>query len=276
MAAIASVLAIIVLSLLITRFATLTLEVTGMSRDSARFQARSALTGTGFTTSEAEAVVNHPVRRRVVMRLMLIGNAGIVTVVASLILSFRHGSTGAQLTRAGVLIAGLAALWWISRLDVVDRQLTRVIARFLRARGLKARDYARLLDLSGDYGVSELKVQPGDWVVDRPLGELRLRDEGVLVLGIRRGKSFIGVPDRSTCIHAADTLVLYGRSERISELDDRRGDLAGDRMHERARHDQELQARTERAEADAVGVADDDRGYAAEPTGVEGRSGSPA
>lgn len=100
-AAIVSVLAIIVLSLLITRFATLTLEVTGMSRDSARFQARSALTGTGFTTSEAEAVVRHPVRRRVIMRLMLIGNAGIVTVIASLILSFRGGSSDAQLVRAG-------------------------------------------------------------------------------------------------------------------------------------------------------------------------------
>jgi hypothetical protein len=34
------------------------------------------------------------------------------------------------------------------------------MARFLRSRGLDARDYARLLDLSGDYAVAELKVQP--------------------------------------------------------------------------------------------------------------------
>jgi hypothetical protein len=37
-------------------------------------------------------VVDHPVRRRVIMRLTLIGNAGIVTVIASLVLSFRGGS----------------------------------------------------------------------------------------------------------------------------------------------------------------------------------------
>ena len=96
MAALVSVFAIVVLSLLITRFAVLVLVVTGLSRESARFQARSALTGSEFTTSESEAVVDHPVRRSVIMRLMLIGNAGIVTVIASLVLSFR----GARRTSA--------------------------------------------------------------------------------------------------------------------------------------------------------------------------------
>lgn len=251
MAAIVSVLAIVVLSLLITRFATLTLEVTGMSRDSARFQARSALTGTGFTTSEAEAVVRHPVRRRVVMRLMLIGNAGIVTAVASLILSFKGGSAGSQLIRAGILVGGLALLWWLSRLDWVDRHLTSLIARFLRSRGLEARDYARLLDLSGDYGVAELHVQPGDWVADRWLSELRLRDEGVDVLGIRRGNCYIGVPGPETAIRAGDTLVLYGRSERVCELDDRRRGAGGDERHAEARAEQARVAREEEEEGGA-------------------------
>ena len=237
------------LSLLITRFATLTLQVTGMSRDSARFQARSALTGSGFTTSESESVVNHPVRRRVIMRLMLIGSAGIVTVIASLILSFRHGSAGDQLTRAGVLVGGLGALWGISRLDWADRHLTSLIARFLRSRGLEARDYARLLDLSGDYGVAELKVQDNDWVADRALGELRLRDEGVVVLGIQRGNCYRGVPGPDTCIAAGDTLVVYGRAERICELDDRRRDRGGDLRHVEARTKQQQVAQSEEAGA---------------------------
>lgn len=59
-----------------------------MSRESARFQARSALTGVGFTTSEAEDVVSHPVRRRIVGGLMMVGSAGLVTAAASLFLSF--------------------------------------------------------------------------------------------------------------------------------------------------------------------------------------------
>lgn len=239
MAAIVSVFAIIILSLLITRVATMILEVTGMSRDTARFQARSALTGSGFTTSESETVVNHPVRRRVIMRLMLLGSAGIVTVIASLILSFRHGTAGAQLTRAGVLLGGLLFLWWISRLNWVDRHLTALIARFLRWRGFEARDYARLLDLSGDYSVAELKVQDEDWVADRCLGDLRLRDEGVVVLGIERGSRYIGVPGPDTRIASGDTLVIYGRAERICELDDRRRDRGGDLRHVEASSEQE-------------------------------------
>ena len=35
------------------------LEATGMERIKARFQALSAITGTGFTTREAESIVNH-------------------------------------------------------------------------------------------------------------------------------------------------------------------------------------------------------------------------
>lgn len=67
--AISSLLLVVAVSLLATRVATVILVATGMSRAVARFQARSALTGAGFTTSESEAMVNHPVRRRVVMAL---------------------------------------------------------------------------------------------------------------------------------------------------------------------------------------------------------------
>lgn len=93
-----SLLVIVALSMLITRVATIALTHTGLSRESARFQARSALTGAGFTTTESEKVVNHPVRRRIVMILMLVGNAGIVTGMASLMLTFVHGSGGGWLS----------------------------------------------------------------------------------------------------------------------------------------------------------------------------------
>ena len=45
----------------LTRIATVALQLTGLSKANARFQARSAFTGVGYTTSEAEDTVNHPV-----------------------------------------------------------------------------------------------------------------------------------------------------------------------------------------------------------------------
>lgn len=51
MIAAASVLFILAVSLLITRIATVALQLTGVSKANARFQARSAFTGVGYTTS---------------------------------------------------------------------------------------------------------------------------------------------------------------------------------------------------------------------------------
>src|SRR5919108_324765 len=99
MYAIGSLLVVIAIGLLVTRIATVMLIATGLSRETARFQARSAFTGSGFTTSEAEAVVSHPVRRRIVATLMLLGNAGIVTVVGSLVLGFAGGDSSGRASR---------------------------------------------------------------------------------------------------------------------------------------------------------------------------------
>ncbi len=118
MTAVLTLLVVVMLSLLVTRAATIALAATGLSRESARFQARSAFSGAGFTTSESESVVNHPVRRRIIMWLMLAGNAGIVAVVASLVLTVvEPGSNLSVLARPITLVGPgrLAALWVADR-----------------------------------------------------------------------------------------------------------------------------------------------------------------
>ena len=60
-------LATVIVSLLVVRVATEALVLTGLSRDLARFEARSAFTGTGFTTQDSAKVTNDPVRRRIIM-----------------------------------------------------------------------------------------------------------------------------------------------------------------------------------------------------------------
>lgn len=122
MAAVFSLIAVVTLGLLITRVAAVALTLTGMSLEHARFQARSAFTGTGFTTSEAEGVVGHPARRRIVMTLMLVSGAGAVTVLGALVLSFAGvDSTGNGLFRAVIIVAALVAMLWLSRNRLVDR-----------------------------------------------------------------------------------------------------------------------------------------------------------
>ena len=204
-----------------------------MSRETARFQARSAFSGTGFTTKEAEDVLNHPVRRKVIATLMLLGNAGVVAAASSTILGLKGGglrNNGWQLLE---LVVGLLVLVAVSRSRWVDRWLNIAIRLMLRRyTDLETRDVAGLLDLSGDYSISELAVDPGDWVADKSLGELGLRDEGVVVLGVTRTDGrYVGAPIYSTHIGVGDVLVLYGRDEILAELDDRPVGEAGDLAH---------------------------------------------
>jgi len=128
MGALVSLLVTIALSLLITHIASMALTMTGLSRDLAKFQARSAFTGVGFTTNEAEKVVAHPVRRRILMLLLLLGNAGIVTSISSLVLTF-VGTTGfiGQLMRFGSIALGLGLIWVLSNSRWLNRVLSWLI-----------------------------------------------------------------------------------------------------------------------------------------------------
>jgi len=225
------------LSLVITRLATTALALTGLSWEAARFQARSAFTGTGFTTKEAEKVVEHPVRRRIIMVLMIARSAGLVSIVVSLILSFAGGDGEmSRVYRLLWLVAGVVVLWILARSHYVERYLSRIIERALRRwTDLDVRDYASLLKLSGKYTVKELQVREGDWLAGKKLRRCRLNDEGVTVLGIYRSDgSYVGAPKADTEIYPEDTLILYGRGKTLRNLDKRRADHSGDVAHEEA------------------------------------------
>lgn len=237
MVAISTLLLVVAVSLLLTRVATVILIATGMSREQARFQARSAFSTAGFTTSESEKVVNHPIRRRVVMTLMLLGSAGTVAVISTLILGFgSHAGGGQGWWRIIELVIGLMALVWLSRSRWVDRRLTNAIRALLRRfTDLDDRDRASLLELAADYAVTELSVVEGDWLAGRTLGELDLRHEGAVVLGITRtGGAYDPVPDRETRVTPGDSLIVYGPGGLLRELDLRRRGPEGDRAHQAA------------------------------------------
>jgi len=76
MNAVISLLTVLTLSLLITRLAVAAMMLTGVSHQLARLQILSAHLGVGFTTSESEHIVNHPVRRRILVLMMIVGNVG--------------------------------------------------------------------------------------------------------------------------------------------------------------------------------------------------------
>ncbi len=222
-----SLIIIISLSALITRVAGIALQHTGLSKESAGFQARSAYTGVGFTTTESEQVISHPVRRKIIMTLMLIGNAGIISAVATLMLTFvdkQDSSLEDRLTRVGILLGSVLLLWMISNSKALDRWLYDIVSHALRKyTKLNVRDYAKLLNFHGDYEISDLKVDKDEWLANKTLNELKLREEGVNLISItRKDGTYIGIPEGTTMIHPGDHLILYGKEVTLQKLHDRK------------------------------------------------------
>ena len=236
-------LTVLVLSLIVTRIATVALSMTGLSYQVAKFQARSAFTGTGFTTNESEKVVSHPVRRQIIMVLMIVRSAGLVTIIISLILSLAGMGQGkSTVFRLLWLLAGVLMIWLLAKSKKIEHYMEMVIQSILAHwTDLDTRDYISLLRLSDKYGVTEVRVNGEDWLVGKNLRNCYLNEEGVTVLGIVRDDgSYVGVPRSSTEIYAGDTLILYGRSEQLHDLDNRTSDQTGDQCHDRAVDQQSL------------------------------------
>jgi len=236
MVALSSLLVIIMISIIVVRIGSVALTMTGLSRDIAMFQAQSAFSGTGFTTSEAESVVSHATRRHIIRMLMLMGNAGFTTVVATLVLTFYRGTSLDAAIRFGCIAVGLFVLWRFGVSRFFDRIMTRLIrAALARWTSLDVHDYAKLLEIERGYTVSQLTVGPSHWVRSRRLSDLQLSREGVLVLSIEKSDhTYYGVVTGGMMVSEGDTLTCYGQEEQLRELALRQQDDQGDARHEAA------------------------------------------
>jgi hypothetical protein len=217
MYAVATFLIVALLSLLFTRLATGALIATGMPPEVAGFQARSAFTGAGFTTTEAENVVNHPMRRRVISTTMFVGNLGVPTLVVSVLLGFLAPGPGETSSRAVALGVGIAVLVALAFSPPVTRFFVEAGRRgtlpMLR-RALSGR-VVPLLALGDGYQI--VAVSLSDDVPLRSIRGLQQALPDVRVLGIRpagRSDAFVSRPPSDVEVHAGDDLVvLTGREE---------------------------------------------------------------
>ncbi|MCD6512805.1 MAG: TrkA C-terminal domain-containing protein [Thermoplasmata archaeon] len=238
MIALISLFIVIIVSIIIVRIGTVALEMTGLSRDTAAFQAQSAFSGVGFTTSEAEYVVSHPVRRKIIRLLMFLGSAGIVSAIATLLLAFVGRSEKEAGSTFLWLSAGLIIIFFFARSKLVDRGMRWVIKMALeKFTNLNVKDYEQLLGLSKGYSIGEFAVREKSWLANKRLKELKLDEEGIIILAIYRkgdeGK-YIGAPDGDTLIKEGDILICYGPEEGIKNLSCRLKGKKGDKQHEMA------------------------------------------
>ncbi len=194
--------------LLVLWIGSLALEATGMERGKARFQALSALTGTGFTTREAESVVNHPRRRRIVTWLIVLGSIGIMTFLVLLILYVRAGLVMPPRLHIVIFIVVVLAFILVVWVGII-RHLSNVFVRLLRPhRADTTLKEDEVLYQTGEYVVTRLVVKSDV----NTLKETGLAERSVSVLAVEKGDWVIPNPGDETPLAAGDGLLCFGEA----------------------------------------------------------------
>ncbi len=211
MAAALTIAVILMLSVAVARVAAVAMRHTGLPENVARFQCISALTGTGFTTSESEMILNYPIRRRILVVLMVLGNLGLVTIAATFIVSFVE--TGSQpnavLRQAFLIAAATAVTLFVMTNKTVDQFLCDLIGGVLeKTTSLRKRSFQRLVQIGNGFSIGEHTFTGSKPVA---LKDLPLETHELTVLASRGSDSrhHHPVPDEAM-VSPGDVLVCYG------------------------------------------------------------------
>ena len=209
----------ILISFLFVRASAIALMMTGLEKHKARFQALSAFSGTGFTTKEAEFVMKHPVRRKIVTWLMIMGNAGIVMVIVTATSSLAT-SKGSQLPiNLLILVVGIFLIYKIA----TYRKFTKRWESFIERKLIKSPAFEEaatedLLHFLEGYGLIKKIISENSPLIGSSLSECKLNERGLLVLGIERGKNWIPTPKAKEKMQEGDGIIVYGPLDKLKDI----------------------------------------------------------
>lgn len=214
----------LVVSWVIVRIGAIAFQLTGLEWSLAKFQSLSCFSGTGFTTRESELIVSDKRRRRIASILMVLGNAGLVTLIASAAsaLNPEHNVVPwlENFLNAPINLAVLAIALFLVYKILTNRNIAGKLTRYLRKKIIKQEilkpvSFEELLQLTGGYGISRIEVNEKSPLVDKTLAESDLRKNDVTVLAIIRDNETIPNPSANRKIQKGDGLISFGKVENI-------------------------------------------------------------
>jgi MFS family permease len=209
----------ILASFIVVRIGGFALQLTGLEPDVARFQALSAFSRAGFTTAEAERVVQHRTRRRIVTILIILGNAGIVTMIAALVASFTEvTSYGWFFIRLAIIIVGIFVLYrLIIRSGAVNRIFDWVRKPLMKRIVMEAPAIEEILHVEKNWGVHFVMIKEKSKNIGLSLADITAKGD-VEILAIDRPDAFLAKPDSAEKLMEGDRLLAYGRDESVERL----------------------------------------------------------
>ncbi len=209
--------------LIIAEIFVMLFRFTGLTDEKARFQVISMLTNSGYTTKEAEVIVNSKKRRKLARFVMMFGYAFTVTIVSTVVnvfLQFKHTFIGSAMAFIPLILVIVIVIWFVKK----NKWTNKIIESFIRSIANKIMynqdsNSIIILDDYGDLVISEieLKIMPKE-LEGKALIESNIKSEfGLNILLKKTGKQEI-LPVADTTFDINDILVVMGNERKIRKI----------------------------------------------------------
>lgn len=223
----------LIISFVAVRVGAIAFQLTGLEWSLAKFQALSCFTGTGFTTREAELITANKQRRKIASVLIILGNAGLVIMIATLagslvpqetilsklsrsFLPFAIKPSLVKWVNLGVIVVVVYLIYKVFTHEKVAKKLTSFLRRrIIKKETFKPVSFEELLLATGGYGVSRVTVCTGSSVLNKALSRSDLRRHDITVLAVVRDGQTIPNPPSDMKILLDDELICFGKLEDI-------------------------------------------------------------
>ncbi|MCB9795410.1 MAG: TrkA C-terminal domain-containing protein [Alphaproteobacteria bacterium] len=211
-----ALLLIIIASYAVVLVGSIAYELTGVERDNARFQALSAFTNCGFTTEAAEEVYRHPLRRRITMALMILGYAGLASVISTVIHSIEVETMGERASNLFFLTASATGAFILLFRTRWGNRISDGIRRFLTWRlAHETVPHESLHNYAHGFGLTRIEVPEGSRLAGMRIRETDLRARQLQILAIEEGENLDPIPHPDTILSPGLHLILYGRMKNV-------------------------------------------------------------
>lgn len=192
-------------------------ELTGLDRNAAFFQSLSAFTGTGFTTLQAEKVVEHKVRRNITMTLIILGYAAAATVVATLVKSVEVKSLWDGVWHISVALFAVVSAYLFFRGNGMLR-LNDLIRRWVASQvDHEPVLHDDLFKYKPGFGITRIEIPEDSRVVGKRLMDLDLKENKLQILLIEMEDDTVVVPDGHYTVQPLSHLVVFGRLDAVQK-----------------------------------------------------------
>ena len=208
---------VLIVSFVVVRVGALALELTGIPWEQAKFQALSAFSNTGYATREFDQFAKHPIRRKILSFLVVLGNAGLITLTGAFVGSLLQDDPLDTIFNVCLIAIGGIGIVTVAHMTPVSNRLRAIAGSFLEKRyDMKRPNPRELLRLDHGFALTRILVSKETRGVGKTLRDLQLMQNTVQILAIERGERFIPVPRGDVALEIGDSLVLYGSEEAIS------------------------------------------------------------